>query len=198
VLRKAGFGPRFREWVAILLSTANTRNTRILLNGELGPPIWHRKGLRQGDPLSPMLFDLVIETLNCLLAKGRELGVLRQLAPRELAAGVLLYADDVVLLCHPDRSELLVVRELLASFGHASGMRTNFTKCLVSPIGCSEEVAEEAAAVMECQLAHLPIKYLGIPLSLRRLSAAALQPSNLWWTGLRTASPSGRRGCWPR
>jgi hypothetical protein len=134
VLRKAGFGPWFREWVAILLSTTNTR---ILLNGEPGLPIWHRKGLRHGDPLSPMLFDLVIETLNCLLAKAKELGMLHMLAPRELAAGVSLYADDVVLFCHPDRSELLVVRELLASFGHASGMHIDFAKCSVSPIGCS-------------------------------------------------------------
>lgn len=42
VLRHAGFGARFREWIAILLSTASTR---ILLNGEPGPPIWHRRGL---------------------------------------------------------------------------------------------------------------------------------------------------------
>jgi hypothetical protein len=80
-----------------------------------------------------MLFDLMIETLNCLLAKAREFGVLHQLAPRELAAGISLYADDVILFCHPDRSELLVVRELLASFGHASGMHTNFAKCSCPP-----------------------------------------------------------------
>jgi len=39
VLRRVGFGPRFREPVAILLSIASTR---VLLNGEPGPPIWHR------------------------------------------------------------------------------------------------------------------------------------------------------------
>jgi hypothetical protein len=98
------------------------------------------------------------------------LGVLRQLAPRDLAAGVPLYEDDVVPFCHPDRSELLVMRELLASFGHTLGLHTNFAKCSVSPIGCSEEVAEEATSLMECQLADLPIR------SLRRLSTAALQP----------------------
>jgi hypothetical protein len=47
VLRKMGFGPRFCELVAILLSTTSTR---VMLNGEPGPPIWHRRGLRQGDP----------------------------------------------------------------------------------------------------------------------------------------------------
>lgn len=49
ILRKIGFGPRFREVVSIFLSTASTR---VMLNGEPGPPIWHRRGLRQGDPLS--------------------------------------------------------------------------------------------------------------------------------------------------
>ena len=80
------------------------------------------------------------------------------------------YADDVVLFCHPDRSKLPTVRELLESFGHASGLHTNFAKCSVSPIGCSEEVAQEDDSVMEC-LANFPIKYLGIPLSSVHTSA---------------------------
>lgn len=67
VLQHAGFGARFREWTAVLLSTASTC---ILLNGEPGPSIWHRRGLRQGVPLSPMLFMLVIDTLNRLLSKA--------------------------------------------------------------------------------------------------------------------------------
>jgi hypothetical protein len=96
VLRKLGFGPRFCEWVAILLSTASTR---VMLNGEPGPPIWHRRGLRQGDPLSPILFVLVINTLNRLLAKATELGILWRLARREISTSVSLYADDVVIFC---------------------------------------------------------------------------------------------------
>jgi hypothetical protein len=55
VLRQYGFGSRFLDLLAILLSTANTR---ALLNGETGPPIWHRRGMRQGDLLSLQLFVL--------------------------------------------------------------------------------------------------------------------------------------------
>jgi retron-type reverse transcriptase len=43
ILRKLGFGPRFRELVSILLPTGSSR---VLLNDEPGPPIWHRRGLR--------------------------------------------------------------------------------------------------------------------------------------------------------
>ena len=122
-----------------------------------------------------MFFMFVMNTLNSLLAKAMELGVLRRLACQELVTSVSLYADDVVIFCHPDEIEIRAVRDILAIFGHASGLHTNFTKCSVSPIACSEEVATGAAAAMGCQLAPYPVKYLGIPLSLRRLSGEALQ-----------------------
>ena len=63
VLRQYGFGYRFLEWLAILLSSASTK---VLINGDPGPTIWHRCGLRQGDPVSPMLFVIVIDVLNRL------------------------------------------------------------------------------------------------------------------------------------
>lgn len=53
VLHQYGFGDRFLDWLAILLSWACTK---VLLNGDPGPAIWHHRGLQQGDPLSPQLF----------------------------------------------------------------------------------------------------------------------------------------------
>jgi hypothetical protein len=105
-----------------------------------------------------MLFVLVIKMLNRLLAKATELGILRCLGRRELATSVSLYADDVVIFCHPDEPELRAVCGTLGIFGHALGMHTNIDNCLVSPIPCLEEVAIEAAEVMECQLAPYPVK----------------------------------------
>lgn len=46
VMQAVGFGPCWRRWIAGLLSTASSR---ITLNGQLGPPIMHRRGVRQGD-----------------------------------------------------------------------------------------------------------------------------------------------------
>jgi hypothetical protein len=106
-----GFGPRFCELVAILLSTASTRGR-----------------LRQGDPLSPSLFVLLMNTLNRVLAKAIELGILGRLARRELATSVSLYVDDVVIFCHPDETELRAIRSILELFRQASGLHTNFAK----------------------------------------------------------------------
>lgn len=94
--------------------------------------------------------------------------MLHSLPPHTLLAGVFIFS-------HMDREEFLI-RSFLALFGHTSWLHTNFAKCSVSPIGCSDEVGLKVALVMKCQLTPCPIKYLGIPLTLWKLSSAALEP----------------------
>lgn len=57
-------------------------STRVFVNGELGEIIHHRRGLRQGDPLSPILFILVMDVLNSLVLKAQDLGLLQPLLRR--------------------------------------------------------------------------------------------------------------------
>ena len=64
VLEQFGFGHRWESWVTTLLATSASS---ILLNGARGKWFKHRTGLRQGDPLSPMLFILAMEPLHLML-----------------------------------------------------------------------------------------------------------------------------------
>lgn len=61
LLQRRGFPHRFREWVLALFITSTSR---VLLNGVACPPILHGRGLRQGDPLSPLLFVLGIDPFS--------------------------------------------------------------------------------------------------------------------------------------
>lgn len=64
LLQHLGFSIRWINWISILLLTASTK---VLLNDNLGRRICHEHGLRQGDPLSPMLFVLVMEALKAMI-----------------------------------------------------------------------------------------------------------------------------------
>lgn len=98
VLKHLGFGETWCNLLSRLLSTASTQ---ILVNREPGEAIRHQRGLRQGDPLSPMLFILVMDVLNSLFTKAGEVGLLQPLARGKIKQRISLYADDVALFIQP-------------------------------------------------------------------------------------------------
>jgi hypothetical protein len=139
VLSHLGFGASWCNLIANVLSTASTK---ILINGQPGEQIRHRKGLRQGDPRSPMLFILVTDVLNSLFTKAEELGLLQPLTRRNIGQRISLYADDVALFIRPIEQELDLTIKILEIFGEASGLRTNFQKSCAIPIRCDPPVIE--------------------------------------------------------
>lgn len=85
----------------------------------------HRRGLQQGDPLSPMLFIIVMDVLNALIIKTSEEELLQSLSPRVPSHRVSLYANDVVIFLRPTAEELYFIKVLLVMFGNALDLRTN-------------------------------------------------------------------------
>lgn len=79
VLEHIGFPPRWRDWIAAMLGMASTR---VLINGRPSRRICHARGLRQGDPLSPFLFIVVMEVLNALISAADRQAVLTPPARR--------------------------------------------------------------------------------------------------------------------
>jgi hypothetical protein len=53
----------------------------INLNGELSEFFRTFKGLRQGDPLSPLLFNILVDALGTILTKAKDAGMIRGLIP---------------------------------------------------------------------------------------------------------------------
>jgi hypothetical protein len=122
VMHHLGFGLIWRDIISGLLCSSTTQ---VLLNGIPSTRIFHKQGLRQGGPLSPMLFILVMDVLGHMVSKATEEGMLQPLARRALQHRVSLYADDVVLFLRPETVDIAITMDILCLFGVASGLKTN-------------------------------------------------------------------------
>jgi hypothetical protein len=166
IFRHLGFGP---VWCSIISKMLYSSSTRVLVNGGPGEIIKHHRGLRQGDPLSPMLFTLVMDALDSLILKAQERGLLLPLLRHGNGQQISLYADDVVLFLQPNRREITVIKEILRIFGEASGLKTNVSKCCMTPIQCNDQCVGEAQSLFPCNIVGFPCKYLGLPLSVKKM-----------------------------
>jgi hypothetical protein len=80
----------------------------------------HACGLRQGDPISPLLFVIAMEALTKLVDKATELGVISSYSGISAIPRLSIYADDVALFIKPSIQDLASVRTMLEAFGEAS------------------------------------------------------------------------------
>jgi hypothetical protein len=163
-----GFGQRWRNWISSLWCTASSN---YLLNGEPGRKILHCRGVRQGDPLSPMFFLLAMEPLHRLFQKARQCGLLGNLSQNYLRFRTSLYADDASIFIQPSPQEFRVSISILHFFAEASGLTTNLSKTEVFPIQCAE-VDLSFLQQVNINLSSFPCHYLGLPLHFKKIPRA--------------------------
>jgi hypothetical protein len=173
IMGKVGFGQRWRDLICLILSTSSTQ---ILVNGEPGDTIFHHRGLRQGDPLSPMLFILVMDVLNSMVNFATSTGLLQPLAVQQARHRVSFYADDAVIFLRPYNLDLITIRHVLDLFGHAFGLGTNLAKSSVSPVHYTNEDLTLTANILSCSIKTFPCTYLGLPLSIGKPTKEVLLP----------------------
>jgi len=169
VMQQLGFGQIWRDIISGLLGSSSTH---VLLNGIPGEVILHWRGLRQIDPLSPMLFILVMDVLGHMVSLAARDGLLQLLSSRSLQHRISLYADDVVLFLRPKINDIEITMDILDLFGDASGLKTNVQKSSAYPIQCGEEEIQVIQHALPCEVSEFPCRYLGLPLSLKKLTKA--------------------------
>ena len=168
VLKHRGFGARFITWIHNLLVSGKSC---INLNGELGSYFHCKRGLRQGDPLSPFLFNIVADVLNKILLNACRADLLQGLGNFPTIGNILNlhFADDTLLFIKADRKMIHTLKWLLLCFENLSGLKINFDKSEMVPLNISASTGQELAGIVGCKLVSLPITYLGVPLHWKNL-----------------------------
>ena len=96
VLTHKGFGLNLRSWIESILKSGTSA---VLLNGIPRKTFHCRRGVRQGDPLSPLLFVLAVDLLQSILNKAVQHDLLKLpiLAPTS-DFPVIQYVDDTLII----------------------------------------------------------------------------------------------------
>jgi hypothetical protein len=144
VMQAVDFSRIWRDQVSALLSTASTR---VFLNGTPEERVCHACDLRQGDPLSRMMFLLTMEVLSDMVRKADTWSLLQPLGSCPILHRASVYTDDLVLFATLGQQNLQLTREILSIFENASGLGCNMAKCQMAPNYCSQEQVALAATI---------------------------------------------------
>ncbi|XP_075497390.1 uncharacterized protein LOC142534404 [Primulina tabacum] len=163
VLRHFGFSERVVEMVSACISHCHFS---VNINGSLSGFFGSTRGLRQGDPLSPMLFILGAEYLSRGLDRlYLQHPELRYRSGCDILISHLAYADDVIIFANGGSRSLRRLMGLLHHYENCSGQLVNVVKSsVILPPRCSERLRSRILRITRFAEGHLPLKYLGVPL----------------------------------
>lgn len=161
MLEALKFPSTFTKWIMACVTSVKFT---IHINSKYSRTFDGGKGLRQRDPLSPLLFVICMEYLSRLM-KG-----LGQKSDFELGPTHLVFADDLIMFCKAYLAYLQHTMYTWHEFQECVGLKANLKKSQMVFGGCSHELQNKCMKIIEVQESTFPLKYLGVPIIASRLT----------------------------
>ncbi|KAL6481307.1 hypothetical protein MHYP_G00093870 [Metynnis hypsauchen] len=155
VLMTLGFGPNFLRWLKTFYTEVGSR---VSINGHLSDLVPQESGVRQGCPLSPLLYALYIEPLAAAIRAHPGIDGLPIPGGGGKVVKLAQYADDTTLFVRSDQS-LRLALDMVQAFGKASGAALNLGKSVVKYFGRWTDRKDAAGGLA---LSDGPLKILGV------------------------------------
>lgn len=173
VLAHRGFDETWITWLSKLLESGRAH---ILINGEMGESITYKRGVRQGDPLSPYLFILVADVLQQMIKNAFRDEQLLHPIDIQAPPPILQYVDDTLILIKGSLQQGQILKGILDTFAYFSGLQINYHKSTLVPIHMEQAEITAVSNLLLCPTSALPCNYLGLPLSTSKITHKMLSP----------------------
>jgi len=167
-LRMKGFSPKWCRWIEGMVTG---ESVGIKVNDDIGPYLQTKRGLHQGDPMSPILFNIVADMLALLIKRAKADGQIRGVIPHLIDDGLLIlqYADDTIIFIDHDLEQSKNLKLLLCAFEKLSRLKINFHNSEIFCYGAAKEMEDIYTDLFGCNAEEYPFRYLGIPMHHRQL-----------------------------
>jgi hypothetical protein len=136
-----------------------TAQFSVLINGVPSGFFCSSYGVRQGDPLSPFLFVLVMEAFSRMLGAFTSRGLISAFSvgsseQDRVIVSHLLFVDDTLVFCGVNASQIKHIRALLVCFEAAAGFKVNLSKSVLVPVGSVGDV-DQLVGILGCGTGNL-------------------------------------------
>ncbi|KAL4388335.1 hypothetical protein GQ457_09G021820 [Hibiscus cannabinus] len=175
ILEKMGFRCKWRSWISYCISSATIS---VLVNGSPTNRFSIKRGLRQGCPLSPFLFNCMGEALSLLLEKARSFRVFKgvEVGNSGFVVSHIQFADDLIVFTEASVANSRNIKRILRVFEVVSGLRLNPRKSKLYGLNVENCLVEDWAQQIQCIVDKFPTTYLGLPLGFSRNSIELWNP----------------------
>lgn len=175
VLKGRKFSDRWCAWIETIIFSSSTA---VIVNGVKTRQISCKRGLHQGDPLSPLLFILVTDVLSQMINQAFDRGFLQDLNLKGNLNSLrsLQFADDTLIISKATSKDISTIKIILYLFEKVSGLSVNYAKSNLFYMGKIAGKGERMASLLNCQIGKLPFVYLGLPFAYGKLSKKDWDP----------------------
>lgn len=153
-------------WIDRVMKCVTSVTFSFLVNGEATETLIPKRGLRQGDPLSPYLFLLGAEGFGALIKEAHAYGLLHGISISRNAPVIshLFFADDSLIFARANVREAEEILNILKRYESFSGQVINFEKSEVSfSRGLNDDHKRRVSRALGFKEVLSHDKYLGLP-----------------------------------